>query len=107
MKNKTKTCDVIIVGGGLSGLTLACLLGQSNIDTVCIDHADPKFQNLDLRTTAISYGSSKILTRAGIWDTMLEAASPIEDIQILDGDSPLLLQFLASEVESPAFGWIV
>ena len=107
MKNKTKTCDVIIVGGGLSGLTLACLLGQSNIDTVCIDHADPKSQNLDLRTTAISYGSSKILTRAGIWDTMLEAASPIEDIQILDGDSPLLLQFLASEVESPAFGWIV
>ena len=107
MKNETKNYDVIIVGGGLSGLTLACLLGQNNINAICIDHADPKIQNTDLRTTAISYGSSKILTRAGIWDEMLKTASPIEDIQILDGDSPLLLQFLSSEVKDRAFGWIV
>ena len=107
MKNNTKHYEVMIIGGGLSGLTLACLLGQSKIKTICIDHADPKIQNVDLRTTAISYGSSKILSRAGIWDTMLKSASPIKDIQILDGDSPLLLQFLSSEVKDRAFGWIV
>ncbi|MFK7840498.1 MAG: UbiH/UbiF/VisC/COQ6 family ubiquinone biosynthesis hydroxylase [Bdellovibrionales bacterium] len=106
-KKPANAYDVIIVGGGLSGLTLACLLGQNNVKTLCVDHADPKNQNKDLRTTAISYGSSKILSQAGIWDAMLKKASPINDIQILDANSPLLLQFLSSEVNDKAFGWIV
>lgn len=107
MRNNKNIYDVIIVGGGLSGLTLACLLGKAGIKTACIDQADPNAPSPDLRTTAISYGSSQILTRAGIWDKMLKIANPIEDIQILDGDSPLLLNFLSSEVQDRAFGWIV
>ena len=107
MKKSKNTYDVIIVGGGLSGLSLACLLGKQGIKTACIDQADPKAQMQDMRTTAISYGSSKILDRAGIWQSMLKQANPIEDIQILDGDSPLLLQFLSGEVQDRAFGWIV
>jgi len=107
MKKTKNSYDVIIVGGGLSGLSLACLLGQCGIKTACIDQLDPKAKTTDLRTTAISYGSSQILTRAGIWGDMLKKASAIEDIQILDGDSPLLLQFLSSEVQDRAFGWIV
>ena len=99
--------DVVIIGGGLSGLTLASLLGQSGIKTACVDQADPKAKSTDLRTTAISYGSSKILSRAGIWDNLLKKANPIEDIQILDGDSPLLLQFLSKDVQDRAFGWIL
>jgi len=107
MKNKKNDFDVIIVGGGLSGLSLACLLGNANLKTACIDQLDPKSKGIDLRTTAISYGSTKILERAGIWKDMAKKASPIKDIQILDGDSPLLLQFLSSEVKDRAFGWIV
>ena len=107
MKKSKNIYDVIIVGGGLSGLSLACLLGKEGIKTACIDQLDPKSKVTDLRTTAISYGSSKILSQAGVWDDMLKKACPIEDIQILDGDSPLLLQFLSSEVQDRAFGWIV
>lgn len=107
VKKNKNIYDVIIVGGNLSGLTMACLLGQEGIKVACIDQADPKKKVEDLRTTAISYGSSQILDRAGIWQNMLKKANPIEDIQILDGDSPLLLQFLSSEVNDNAFGWIV
>lgn len=107
MKNKMCNYDVIIVGGGLAGLTLACLLGKAGIKTVCLDQADPKAQILDLRTTAISYGSSKILDDAGVWADMAKTACPIENIEILDGDSPLLLNFLSSEVQDRAFGNIV
>jgi 2-octaprenyl-6-methoxyphenol hydroxylase len=97
--------DVAIVGGGLAGMTLACLLGAREMRVVCIDALDPAQKPQDLRTTAISYGSRKILERAGIWDNVQEFC-PIEDIQILDGDSPLLLQFLSRDVEGKAFGWI-
>jgi 2-octaprenyl-6-methoxyphenol hydroxylase len=97
--------DVAIVGGGLAGMSLACLLGTRGMRVVCIDALDPAQKPQDLRTTAISYGSRKILERAGIWDNVKEFC-PIEDIQILDGDSPLLLQFLSLDVEGKAFGWI-
>ncbi len=107
MKNKTQDFDVIIIGGGLAGLTLACMLGKAGIKTACLDQADPKVQMVDLRTTAISYGSSKILTTAGVWDEMSKTACPIENIEILDGDSPLLLNFLSFEVKGRAFGNIV
>ena len=105
--NKTKIHDVAIIGGGLAGLTLACLLGQARVETVCIDQAPAGATSNDLRTTAVSYGSRQILERAGIWGKVAESACPIDDIRILDGGSSLLLNFLSAEVEDKSFGWIV
>jgi 2-octaprenyl-6-methoxyphenol hydroxylase len=102
---KSGLYDAIISGGGLAGLSLACLLGVRGMKILCIDALDPKAAPQDLRTTAISFGSRKILERAGVWDKITQAC-PIEDIQILDGSSPLLLEFLSREVGGKAFGWI-
>lgn len=101
--------DVTIIGGGLAGLTLACLLGQAGIAVAVIDRESPEnLQKADERTTAVSYGSQKILAQAGIWDQLSDEPCAINTIDILDGDgSPLLLQFLHEEVEGNAFGWIV
>lgn len=108
--------DVIIVGGGLAGLTLACLLGENGVDVVCIDRDAPPDQ-LDLaydgRTTAISYGSRQVLEAAGVWPSLESAGRgpcPIDTIHILDGalagDAPPLV-FDAGEVGGRSFGWIV
>lgn len=101
--------DVIIVGGGLSGLSLACLLGKiDGLRVACIDRDAPERQlAVDERTTAISFGSAQILDKAGVWDDLQAAGCPIENIEILDGNSPLLLQFLSEEVQGRAFGWII
>ncbi len=85
---------------------MACLLGQRGMKVICVDGADPKIKSPDLRTTAISSGSRKILERAGIWDKIKDKC-PIDDIRILDGASPVLLQFTSDEVEGRSFGWIV
>lgn len=101
--------DIIIVGGGLAGLSLSSLLGQQNKDLniICLDQAPAKTFDTDLRTTAISYGSSKILESAGIWPLPEEQMCPIDHIDILDGQSSSLLEFLKSEVQGKSFGWIV
>ena len=101
---KNEQFEIIIVGGGLAGLSLAALLGRHGIKIACIDEADPSIKPKDLRTTVISYGSRQILERADIWKHIKEAA-PIHDIQILDGSSPILLEFLNSEVDGKVFGW--
>ncbi len=102
-----KTYDVAIIGGGLAGLTLACLLGDCGLQIACIDQADPDAQiRTDSRTTAVSYGSCQILEEAGIWADLEAKACPIDDIRIFDGPSPLLLNFLSNEADGKSFGWI-
>lgn len=101
-----KKYNVVIVGGGLSGLSLACLLARHDLSIACIDQADPKTKPKDLRTTAISFGSRKVLERAGVWDNVKDACS-IKDIQILDGRSSVLLEFLSEQAGNKDFGWIV
>jgi 2-octaprenyl-6-methoxyphenol hydroxylase len=110
MTKKSKIYDVAIIGGGLAGLSLAALLGQSGFNILCIDREDKAktlTQNFDGRTTAISYGSAKILTEAGVWDSCEKNSCPILDIRILDGASSVLLNFLSHDVEDRAFGHII
>lgn len=109
-KPPAQNYDVIIVGGGLAGLSLACLLGETapSLNVACIDRDDPQRAiDGDFRTTAISYGSSRILNRAGLWKDMEKLGCPIRDIRIFDKDTPLLLQFLSEEMNGKNFGWIL
>ncbi len=103
--------NVLIVGGGLSGLALAGTLGEAGIDCVCIDRAPPVTQlaeAYDGRTTAISYASHLVLRTAGVWDTLLPDCAPILDIRVADGNSPLYLHFDSeTDGDKNPFGWII
>lgn len=102
--------DVIISGGGLAGMSMAAILGHYGFKVACLDTQDPKAtleKNYDIRTTAISYGSRYVLDIAGVWQYAESDACPINDIHIMDGKSPNLLQFLSQEVEGKSFGWIL
>ncbi|MGE4313119.1 MAG: UbiH/UbiF/VisC/COQ6 family ubiquinone biosynthesis hydroxylase [Pseudobdellovibrionaceae bacterium] len=102
--------DVVIVGGGLAGLSLTARLAKSGLKVACIDTQDPQKAleaSFDGRTTAVSWASQKMLDQAGVWEHLQEFAAPIRDIQILDGDSPVLLEFFSEEVGGKTFGWIL
>jgi 2-octaprenyl-6-methoxyphenol hydroxylase len=107
-QQNSDTYDMVIVGGGMAGLTLACFAGQLGLKTRVIDRSAITADiGEDLRTTAISYGSAQILKRIGVWGAMEAQGCAIRDIEILDGDSPVLLQFLSGEIEDKSFGWII
>ena len=107
MTSKIKT-DITVIGGGHAGLTQTLLFARAGIETYCIE---PNPMPKDDRTTAISYGSMKLFEQAGIWNDLLPFACPIKDIKILDGSSPILLDFDAKEIsdkiDAEAFGWIL
>lgn len=105
--NSKNSYDVIIVGGGLSGLTMACVLGAAGVSVACLDRDTPEVQSKDERTTAISSGSRAILEKASIWQHLKGQTCAIETIEILDGGSPVLLDFDYKEVGDNPFGWIV
>jgi len=106
----TQNFDITIIGGGLAGLTQAILLGNQGWNVACIDRETVDViteKSYDIRTTAISWGSRNLLTNAGIWADMESRAECIRDILIMDEDSPIELEFNASDIDAEGFGWIV
>ncbi|MDD9900849.1 MAG: UbiH/UbiF/VisC/COQ6 family ubiquinone biosynthesis hydroxylase [Alphaproteobacteria bacterium] len=106
---KHATCDVLIIGGGLAGLTLAGLLGRAGVQVVVIDKAPPLSQTTtqyDARATAVSWATHQVLKAAGVWDRLKDHAAPLRDIRVADGGSPLFLHFDADDNDNNApFGW--
>jgi 2-octaprenyl-6-methoxyphenol hydroxylase len=103
-------CDIAIIGGGIAGKTSALLLAQSGFKITIIDRENPeKFKdpNFDGRTTALSFGSKKILEKINVWSKLAKSACPILDIRVTDGNSPLPLHFDHSEVGAEPMGHII
>jgi 2-octaprenyl-6-methoxyphenol hydroxylase len=104
------SADIVVVGGGPSGCSMAAILAIAGVKVICLDADNPEKtldEGFDGRTIAISYGSRRVLEAAGIWDSLESQACPIEDIKILESGSSTLLEFLCQDVEAEAFGWIV
>ncbi len=112
-RTKAKTeiqAELVVVGGGLSGLALAIACAAAGIEVAVIDREDPaKFRNVayDGRTTAIAFGSQQVLRGIGVWGMLAPHAEPIREIRVADGDSPLFLHYDRQDVGAEALGFIV
>ncbi len=89
--------DVIIIGGGLIGLTQALALAAHGISSHVIDRADPAHmlgEGFDGRTSAISSSSLKMFEAIGLGDALANKGCPIEQIWVSDGLKPGSLDFV-------------
>lgn len=102
--------DILIIGGGMAGLTLGCALGQAGVTVAIVEPTPPNkliAPEFDGRTTAIASGSRAILDAVGVWHTMAPEAQPILDIRVSDGRSPLFLHYDHREIGEDPMGHIV
>ena len=79
--------DVLIVGGGMVGASLAIALSEHQLRIGLLEAAipsDPGRPSYDDRGIALAHGSQKIFQAMGLWDHILEDATPIKDIHISD-----------------------
>lgn len=92
--------DIIVIGGGFSGLTAALHLATTNpqIKIALIEKSNiiKEDKQRDGRAFAISQSSLKIFEQIGILTSIQPFAGVIEDIKIVDGNSPFYLHFDAN-----------
>lgn len=100
--------DVIILGGGLIGLTLASALDSSGLSAIVVDPADPDERTkaaFDGRTSAVSSSSMRMLRTIGVADHFPEPGCPIRTIHVADGLGSGGLAFDPGEDGEP-LGWM-
>ena len=88
--------DVIILGGGMIGLTLAVALDRHGLSSIVVDPLDPKTSSapaFDGRATAIASASWRMLEAIGIAERLEGQGCPIQTIRVSDGLRPGGLTF--------------
>ena len=83
--------DVIILGGGMVGLTLAVALDRHGLSSVVVDPADPAATLapvFDGRATAVSSSSWRMLEAIGVGERLAGQGNPIRSIRVSDGFEP-------------------
>ncbi|MCS6758577.1 MAG: FAD-dependent monooxygenase, partial [Candidatus Devosia euplotis] len=105
--------DVIIVGGGAAGPTLALALTQSarGIRVVLVDRR-PLVVPQDNRASAIAAGVRRVFEALGVWPAMQAQSQPITAMRITDSGAddisrPLFLSFDGEVAPGEAFAHMV
>ena len=87
-----QTFDVIIAGGGMVGLAVACGLQGSGLRIAVLERNVPSEIAADaphtLRVSAINAASERLLQHLGVWDAILASrASAYHGMEVWDRDS--------------------
>src|SRR6218665_3259004 len=88
--------DLVILGGGLVGMTLALAAARAGLTSHVIDKADPDeltAQGADGRASAISTASWNLFGNIGLADRLEPLGCPIDAIAVTDGMKPGRLDF--------------
>lgn len=103
--------DIIIVGGGMVGGTLALALAQqSNLQITLLEAKPPATLTADdawqLRVSAINSASQQLLTKLGVWQQLMpQRLGPYDTMQVWEKNS--ILDFAAADIGAPWLGHII
>jgi 2-octaprenyl-6-methoxyphenol hydroxylase len=118
---KNPAYDIVIVGGGMVGISLALLLNAQKQWNILIieaqamsseDSADKPTlgaysSSFDARSTALSWSSRNIYQSIGLWPQLKKHLAPIEQIHVSDRGHMGLTRIHAEEAKVEALGYVV
>ncbi len=94
--------DLLILGGGLVGMTLALAAAKRGISSHVVDRADPAEltgEGFDGRASAISTASWNLFKNIGLSERLEPHACPIQSIAVTDAMRPGQIDFTPEEHE--------
>lgn len=103
--------DVIVIGGGPAGLSLASALGGTNLSILVIDKqtqsqlAEPEY---DGREIALTHTSKKIMKSLGMWSLIPQKnVSLIKEAKVFNGGIKRSLHFSHLDTDKAQLGFMV
>lgn len=98
--------DLIIVGGGIIGLTLAAALYDSRLRILLIEARVQSASVAKGQAYAIHMLSALIYQGIGIWDKILPQIETYNRVRLSDADYPNVVEFSTSDIGSQDLGYV-
>jgi len=98
--------DLVIVGGGIVGLTLACALQQSGLRLALVEAKADAVAIARGQAYAISLLSSQIFQGLGLWHQIQPHVATFRQIRLSDSHYPKAVDFLPQDLGMPALGHV-
>ena len=102
--------DLLIVGGGMVGASLAIALSGQGLRIGLVEAhepGDPGQPGYDDRAIALAYGSRRIFEGMRLWQEIARDAEPILDIHVSDRGHFGFSHLSSKEEQVPALGYVV
>ncbi len=109
--------EVIIVGGGMVGLSLALMLAKQNIAVKLLEaikypnyddvNLVPYHSSFDARNSALSRRTVQIYQELGLWSALQEHATPILEVNITEQGSFGKARLKAEQEKVENFGQVI
>jgi len=104
--------DIVIVGGGMVGASLAVALSDSNLRILLLDLSDLQQLQLpdeyDLRVSAITQASRQFFQALGIWEQLQNfRVAPFREMQVWEKTNGNAIHFDGAEIGAEVLGDII
>lgn len=118
MQEQSAANEVLIIGGGMVGVTLALLLAQEpGLAVTMVEAAPfpalvpgeplPYRPSFDARNTALSRRTVATYTELGLWQELQKHATPIHEIHVSDRGRFGMARLNAAEEQVESFGQVI
>ncbi|MBW4643743.1 MAG: FAD-dependent hydroxylase [Goleter apudmare HA4340-LM2] len=98
--------DLVIVGGGIIGLTLAAALKDSGLSVLLIEAKVASVAVAKGQAYAIHMLSALIYQGIGIWDKILPNIAKYRQVRLSDADYPEVVEFTTTDLGTPELGYV-
>ncbi|WP_445636513.1 FAD-dependent hydroxylase [Nostoc sp. DSM 114161] len=98
--------DLVIVGGGIVGLTLASALKDSGLSVLLIEAKVASAAVAKGQAYAVHMLSSLIYQGIGVWDKMLPQIAKYCRVRLSDADYPGVVEFVTDDIGTPELGYV-
>jgi len=98
--------DVVIVGGGIVGATLACGLKDSGLKITIIESQQPEVAISKKQAYALTLQTGRILKSIGVWNEILAKITTFYQINLSDSDYHRVVQFMCQDLGTDQLGYV-
>ncbi|MGL5080875.1 MAG: FAD-dependent hydroxylase [Microcoleaceae cyanobacterium] len=98
--------DVVIVGGGIVGGTLACGLKNTGLKVLIVEPQLKAIAASRRQAYALTLQTGRILSKIGVWDGILPRINTFYQISLSDGDHPGVVEFQPQDLGTEELGYV-
>lgn len=109
-ESEVRHYDVVIAGGGITGLTLAAALRDTRLRIAIIDQNQPVAftDEYSLRVSAINHAALRLFDEVGAFEGMVELrVSPFREMHVWDSTGVGQIHFDSAELGLDTLGYII